>query len=106
MTVHGGSARDDFACDDETAVDVGRDAYPAMPDNVWSERHFHGLCRTCAAQGRSVHVCDWNSCPTGGWWSHREHPEDGHDADIGWQPEQEMDDQGLIFTVGMYVIGG
>lgn len=23
----------------------------------------------------------WITCPTGGWWSHREHPADGHDAE-------------------------
>ena len=22
----------------------------------------------------------WISCPTGGWWAHRTHPDDGHDA--------------------------
>lgn len=24
----------------------------------------------------------WVECPTGGWWSHEVHPEDGHDADV------------------------
>jgi hypothetical protein len=23
----------------------------------------------------------WIACPTGGWWSHREHPADDHDAE-------------------------
>jgi len=71
-----------------------------MPENVWSEVHFYGRCTTCAEQGREVHVCDWISCPTGGWWSHRIHPEDNHDANIGWQPDQEMDDQGHLYTPG------
>lgn len=32
-------------------------------------------------------ICDvckglvaWQDCPTGGWWIHEIHPEDGHDA--------------------------
>jgi hypothetical protein len=23
---------------------------------------------------------EWVDCPTGGWWAHHTHPEDGHDA--------------------------
>jgi hypothetical protein len=78
------------------------DDYPPMPVNVWSERHYFGLCKTCEIQGRTIHVCDWVSCPTGGWWSHRTHPDDDHDAEIGWQPEEQMDDHGDLFTVGVY----
>ncbi|WPH57785.1 hypothetical protein [Mycobacterium phage WXIN] len=82
------------------------DDWPEMPDNVWSEVHWRGLCKTCAKQGRKVHVCDWVSCPTGGWWSHRKHPDDHHEADIGWQPEQDMTDDGYYFTVGSFTAGG
>lgn len=31
-------------------------------------------CLTCKGEIR------WISCPTGGWWAHCIHPEDGHDA--------------------------
>lgn len=34
------------------------------------------MCRTC------MRPCQWIDCPTGGWWAHLTHPEDGHDADI------------------------
>ncbi|OLT97693.1 hypothetical protein BKG60_04820 [Mycobacterium syngnathidarum] len=82
------------------------DEWPAMAENVRIELRFQGMCKTCAEQGRRVHVCVWISCPTGGWWSHREHPDDNHDAEIGWQPEEAMDDQGHVFTVGEYTPGG
>jgi hypothetical protein len=75
------------------------DDWPAMPGNVRSEVHYYGRCKTCADQKRTVHVCDWVSCPTGGWWSHRVHPDDHHEANIGWQPMQEMNDHGYLYTV-------
>jgi hypothetical protein len=31
-------------------------------------------------------ACDgivmWIDSPTGGWWAHVDHPDDGHDADV------------------------
>ena len=51
-------------------------------------------CLNC--QGR----IGWVECPTGGWWAHKDHPEDGHDAESrvlyhephgacpGWPPGQ------------------
>ena len=37
-------------------------------------------CRAC------VTPIAWIDCPTGGWWAHDQHPEDGHDAIPGaWQ---------------------
>lgn len=48
------------------------------------------LCRT---------LVDWIDCPTGGWWVHRVHPVDGHDAEISWQPVERINDQGEWETV-------
>lgn len=31
-------------------------------------------CKTCSEK------ITWVDCPTGGWWSHLDHPEDNHDA--------------------------
>jgi len=33
------------------------------------------VCKTCEKP------IGWVACPTGGWWSHKEHPEDDHDAE-------------------------
>jgi hypothetical protein len=82
------------------------DDWPAMTENVWNELRFQGMCKTCAKQVRTVHVCVWIPCPTGGWWSHQEHPDDNHGAEIGWQPEQDMNRQGHVFTVGEHPPGG
>jgi len=32
------------------------------------------VCDTCSGN------IFWQDCPTGGWWIHQQHPEDGHDA--------------------------
>ena len=32
------------------------------------------VCDTCSGN------IFWQDCPTGGWWIHHQHPEDGHDA--------------------------
>lgn len=32
---------------------------------------------------RCTERCHWVDCPTGGWWSHEQHPGDGHDAVAG-----------------------
>lgn len=34
-------------------------------------------CVTCGG------LIGWIACPTGGWWAHRQHPADGHDARPG-----------------------
>lgn len=73
--------------------------WPEMPDHVTRSVVFQGVCKTCITQGRVPAVADWIDCPTGGWWSHRLHPDDDHEADIGWEPEQSMSDQGYYFTV-------
>lgn len=70
--------------------------WPPMPDNVWSETDWNGECKVC---GKLAH---WISCPTGGWWAHNTHPQDGHDAELGWQPEQEMNERGEMITVGAF----
>jgi hypothetical protein len=76
------------------------DDWPEMPDNVYRQVSYYGVCKTCAEQKReTTHVCTWTSCLTGGWWSHRDHPKDGHDADIGWQPEQAIDHHGHTYTL-------
>ncbi|MBO0676742.1 hypothetical protein JRC04_04620 [Mycolicibacterium sp. S2-37] len=101
-----GQYYDGYADGHARAAEKVRRDWASMPENVWRETHYFGLCKTCKDQGREVHVCDWISCPTGGWWSHRVHPDDHHDADIGWQPEQDMSDDGHYFTVGAYEGGG
>lgn len=73
--------------------------WPPMPDTVIRSVHFRGLCRTCLDQQRVPAAADWVDCPTGGWWSHVVHPDDDHDADVEWSPEQDMDDHGHYFTV-------
>lgn len=73
--------------------------WPPMPENVSRIVTFRGVCRTCVAAGRVHAAANWISCPTGGWWSHLIHPEDDHEADIGWQPEQAMDDHGHYYTL-------
>jgi len=30
--------------------------------------------------GQCADLIEWQDCPTGGWWIHHEHPDDGHDA--------------------------
>lgn len=34
------------------------------------------VCETCKTEA------EWIDCPTGGWWAHWEHPDDGHDAEV------------------------
>lgn len=48
-------------------------------------------CRRCGG------VIGWIDCPTGGWWSHRVHPRDDHDAEpsgpgacIAWRIRAEL----------------
>lgn len=40
--------------------------------------------QTAWRSGRHCDTCggpiEWIECPTGGWWKHALHPEDGHDA--------------------------
>ena len=43
-------------------------------------------------------LCWWQSCPTGGWWIHDQHPDNGHDANPGWQPLEIMDIYGHLDT--------
>ena len=79
------------------------DEWPAMAENVRIELRFQGMCKTCAEQGRRVHVCVWISCPTGGWWSHREHPDDNHDEDFAAlraeiEVDQEAEDREFALT--------
>ena len=73
--------------------------WPPMPANVWRETDWSGYCKVCDGQ------CHWIGCPTGGWWAHQTHPADHHDADLGWQPEQDEDHNGYTFTVGACVFG-
>lgn len=54
------------------------------------------ICDTCNT------FTQWVECPTGGWWSHVDHPEDGHDANPGWQPQEEIDDDGHWFTLSPF----
>lgn len=59
---------------------------------------YSSACQICRKH------CDWIDCPTGGWWAHQQDPADGpvlvdHDAQIDWQPVQELDDNGRWVTV-------
>ena len=47
---------------------VPSEEWPPPPDVRTS------VCGECAG-----HIY-WQDCPTGGWWIHHQHPEDGHDA--------------------------
>lgn len=42
---------------------------PIVPEGVGTVP-----CETCGER------IGWIECPTGGWWSHETHPDDGHDA--------------------------
>jgi hypothetical protein len=55
---------------------------------------YTAKCAPCQQQ------CLWIECPTGGWWSHIIHPDDGHNADPGWRPAEDMDDHGYWHTLG------
>lgn len=39
--------------------------------------HLDRYYRHCVVCGGSIH---WLDAPTGGWWAHDRHPDDGHDA--------------------------
>lgn len=54
-----------------------------------------GRCGICQGE------VGWISCPTGGWWAHRSHPEDGHDA----QPVQTGCPAGLMPLSGDAIEG-
>jgi len=49
---------------------------------------YSSMCHVCGK------LCEWIDCPTGGWWSHRVHPADDHDARTDWQPMEHINDQG------------
>lgn len=51
----------------EMPVAMGLD-WPPPPDIHTS------VCEVCSTN------IFWQECPTGGWWIHHRHPEDGHDA--------------------------
>ncbi len=53
---------------------------------------IESTCRTCHG------VISWVECPTGGWWQHDEHPEDGHDAVSGYDPAEKIDGLGRWAT--------
>jgi hypothetical protein len=44
------------------------------------------------------HDAHWIACPTGGWWAHAVHPADGHDVHTGFDPREEIDDNGNWVT--------
>jgi hypothetical protein len=49
---------------------------PALLDTVRRLRAAQPMvCINCETS------VGWVDCPTGGWWAHETHPEDGHDAD-------------------------
>jgi len=54
--------------------------------------YYSSKCRLCHQ------LCEWIPCPTGGWWAHKVHPADSHDADVEWQPMEHMDDDGEWVT--------
>jgi hypothetical protein len=50
----------------------------------WEQRLNAYRAEVLAEAAPPCAVCDtsieWVACPTGGWWAHHNHPEDGHDA--------------------------
>lgn len=60
---------------------------------------------TEATCNRCYTICYWIDCPTGGWWAHIVHPDDGHDADPGYSPPEQMDDNGECHVVPHGVVG-
>jgi hypothetical protein len=51
---------------------MARLPWPPPPDVKTS------VCTVCSTD------IFWQDAPTGGWWIHREHPDDDHDAKIGY----------------------
>lgn len=42
-------------------------------------------------------LVDWITCPTGGWWAHRVHPEDNHDASpVPADPDMKPDTEDTL----------
>ena len=63
----------------DLAVDLTVDDCPTCGVSAAQRRHevptfADSYCAKCG------HDIRWVDCPTGGWWSHLEHPENGHDA--------------------------
>ncbi|MBF6358136.1 hypothetical protein IU449_26935 [Nocardia higoensis] len=50
-------------------------------------------CLTCGTP------IDWVACPTGGWWAHRIHPADHHDAQSPIDVIEDMDDNGYWYPI-------
>jgi hypothetical protein len=48
------------------------------------------ICSVCSGD---IH---WISCPTGGWWAHYAHPEDGHDAEAKINPDHDNEDYSVV----------
>ncbi|WP_203236553.1 hypothetical protein [Nocardia panacis] len=53
---------------------------------------WHEQCENCGAS------ITWIACPTGGWWTHDNHPADNHDAITQVQPPEDVDDRGHWIT--------
>lgn len=72
------SARDDLyalaVCGDDRTADSRIDAYRAEVRREVLTETTAMACANCCGP------IDWINCPTGGWWAHRQHPADGHDA--------------------------
>lgn len=66
----------------------------AMPDELGGKAEMIlATCNVCRSTLR------WEDCRTGGWWSHDVRPSDDHEGAAGWQPAEEMDDGGWLYTV-------
>lgn len=50
-----------------------------------------GTCGECGG------IIIWVECPTGGWWAHKNHPDDNHGAK-GPDVDESMDAHGDIVT--------
>lgn len=68
----------------ETAQEYLNDLQPANTTGWWWEEEDEGIL-SALNTGTCVHcqgLVWWIECPTGGWWKHHTHPEDGHDAEV------------------------
>ena len=53
-----------------------------MTDEEWESAPVDAIKRTCGICYTDIF---WQECPTGGWWIHRNHPCDNHDAEEWWR---------------------
>ncbi len=54
------------------------------PDETPAPKHGdHGTCATCGGEIEYYEAATYNGDVLDSWWSHRTHPADNHDAQLG-----------------------